>query len=129
MPTGQVEGRKDDKGKNQLELMSVPALEELGRVLTFGAKKYDERNWEKGIKWSRIYGAILRHTFAWWRGEDKDPETGLHHLAHAMCEVMFALHFALVGPKDLVKEHHLEPLDDRPFHIPPASFAPSFPQI
>ncbi len=88
-----VEGAKHDGGKIPLELLSPVALEELGKVLQFGAKKYAAWNWAKGIAYSRILGAILRHVFAYMRGEDKDPETGLSHIAHAMTECMFLLHY------------------------------------
>lgn len=31
------------------------------RVLEFGSHKYGDYNWIKGMKWSRLYGAFLRH--------------------------------------------------------------------
>lgn len=91
--TGLKEGLKFDGEKTRLELISPFALEAFGKVLTFGAKKYDARNWEKGISWTRIIGAILRHTVAYMRGETNDPETGLSHMAHVLCEASFLLHF------------------------------------
>lgn len=48
-----------------------------------------DRNWERGIKWSRVFGATLRHLFAYWLGQDHDPETGLPHIDHALCNVGF----------------------------------------
>ncbi|KKN67766.1 hypothetical protein LCGC14_0457990 [marine sediment metagenome] len=86
-------GRKDDQEKLRLDLLSVPALRGLAAVLTHGAKKYDDRNWEKGIKFSRVYGAVLRHLLAWWDHEDDDPESGLLHLDHALCGLMFLSHY------------------------------------
>lgn len=85
--------RKHDDEKNRLQLLPVDALEEIGKVLTFGAVKYSEGNWAvgKGFKWSRLFGGLLRHSFAWVRGEDKDPESGLSHLAHAGCMLLFLL--------------------------------------
>lgn len=82
---------KFDAGKPRLELLSVPAMEAIAEVMTFGAKKYAAHNWRKGFEWSRLFGAALRHLFAALRGEDKDPESGLPHLAHAGCCVMFLL--------------------------------------
>ena len=96
-------GIKHDQEKVRLELISSKALIELGKVLTYGAKKYDSHNWREGICYSRIIGAILRHITAFNDGEDKDPETGLSHIAHAMCECMFLLEF---------EQTHAE-LDDR----------------
>lgn len=87
------EGRKNDSDKNRVELLPVDALEDIGEILTFGAAKYGDRNWEKGMAWSRVFGALLRHLFAWWRGEKSDPETGKSHLAHAGCCILFLLAF------------------------------------
>ncbi len=88
-----VEGvaRKYDESKVQLELLSVPALMAIGQVMTFGARKYEAHNWRKGFKWSRLLGASLRHIFAYMSGENTDPESGLSHLAHAGCCIMFLL--------------------------------------
>lgn len=48
-------------------------------------------NWAKGFTWSRLIGAALRHLFAFARGEDRDPESGLSHLAHAGCCILFLI--------------------------------------
>ena len=95
---------KADSEKIRLELLPVRPLLDIGKVLTFGAKKYEPRIWEKGFAWSRAYAAALRHLFAWWSGETYDKETGLNHLAHALCEIMFLLEFSYTHPE----------LDDRP---------------
>ena len=84
-------GIKHDGEKVRLELLSPIALTEVAKVLTFGAKKYADNNWRKGFKWSRLLGAALRHILAFMGGQDKDPETGLSHLAHAGCCIMFLL--------------------------------------
>ena len=84
-------GHKADDGKLPYDLVPPDALEEIIKVLAFGAKKYAPRNWEKGMKWSRPFSALMRHMWAWWRGEHKDPETGISHLAHAGCCVLFLL--------------------------------------
>lgn len=88
-----MEGRKEDTGKLPLDLLDPYALSQIARILQFGANKYNANNWRGGIIWSRLYGATLRHLFAWWDGEDLDPETGISHLAHAACELMFLLNF------------------------------------
>lgn len=87
------EGKKFDEDKLRLDLLSTTVLEDIGRVLTFGAKKYGDRNWESGISYSRCFGACLRHLFSWWSGEVRDKETNLNHLAHALCCLMFLLHY------------------------------------
>lgn len=88
---------KHDGSKVRVELLSVPAIEAIAEVMTFGAKKYADHNWRKGFNWSRLLGAAIRHMFAWMRGEDKDPESGLSHLAHAGCCIMFLLEHEITG--------------------------------
>mgnify|MGYP000078234772 CR=1 FL=1 len=85
------QGTKFDSGKPLLDLLDPYALEELAKVLTFGAGKYAPHNWRKGIAISRLTASLLRHIFAFMRGQNTDPETGLSHIAHAMCNCMFIL--------------------------------------
>jgi hypothetical protein len=75
-------GLKYDEGKTNFALIPARPLEEVAKVYTFGAKKYEENNWRKGMKWSRTFGAMMRHAWAFWKGETYDSESGLHHLAH-----------------------------------------------
>ncbi len=72
-------------------LVPHEALLEVAEVMTFGAKKYAAHNWRKGTNWSRYYDATMRHLIAWQMGEDDDPESHKHHLAHAACCVMMLL--------------------------------------
>jgi hypothetical protein len=83
-------GRKFDGGKLEYGLLPPNALEETVKVLTFGAQKYERNNWihvDDGVR--RYFDALQRHLWAWKKGEQIDPESGLHHLAHAMCCLMF----------------------------------------
>jgi hypothetical protein len=82
-------GRKDDADKIRVDLLDPLALEGLAAVLTFGAKKYADNNWRGGISYSRLTGAMLRHLFAFLRGEDLDSESGLPHIDHLGCCWMF----------------------------------------
>lgn len=84
---------KFDQDKLPLHLLSTEALNQTAAVLKFGAQKYAEHNWRKGFAWSRPLSAALRHITAFNNGEDKDPESGLSHLAHAMCCIMFLIEF------------------------------------
>lgn len=86
-----TEGVKFDADKVRLELIPPELLFAVGTVLTFGAKKYADRNWELGMQWGRVYGALMRHMWAWWRGEMTDPETGYSHLWHAATCLAFLL--------------------------------------
>jgi hypothetical protein len=89
------EGRKDDQGKLRYDLLPAEALEEVVRVFTSGAARYGDRNWEKGITYGRVFGAVIRHMWAWWKGEGSDRDSGLPHLAHAAVDVLFLLHYSL----------------------------------
>jgi hypothetical protein len=88
---------KYDSEKIDLSLMPPLVIEEVGAVWTFGKKKYAAYNWTKGFVWSRPLAAALRHIFAFMRGEDRDPETGYLHTAHAICCLMMVVEFALTG--------------------------------
>ena len=86
-----TKGLKHDSEKPRMDLIDSKALEALAQVLTFGAAKYAPHNWRAGIAHSRLIAALMRHTAAFNGGEDLDPETGLPHIAHAMCCCMFLL--------------------------------------
>ena len=85
----QIIGRKNDQDKIRVDLLDPLALEGIGKVLTFGAKKYAAHNWRGGFVYSRLLGALLRHTFAIMRGENNDLESGLPHIDHLGCCWMF----------------------------------------
>ena len=92
-PIGEARKSAESASKPRLELLPGPALEQIAEVLTYGATKYDANNWCRGARWGRYYAALLRHLFAWWRGEDRDQETGLSHLAHAGCCLVFLMEY------------------------------------
>lgn len=86
-----LEGKKYDEEKPRTDLLPTAPLLAIAEVLGFGAKKYDAHNWRGGIAYSRLIGAAMRHLLAYNDGEDKDPESGLSHLAHLGCCVVFLL--------------------------------------
>ena len=93
-----MEGRKYDGGKAKLHLLPPKSILEVGKVLTYGSEKYDAENWRKVDDLQNRYtSAALRHIFAHIEGEDVDEETGLSHLAHAMCCLLFKLEDELIG--------------------------------
>ncbi len=104
---GSTGGVKYDDGKADISLLPPEALVAIAEVFTFGAKKYAADNWRGGFKWRRVVSAILRHLFAWSAGQDKDPETGLSHIAHVGCNVMFLLTFIITktGTDDRYKTY------------------------
>jgi len=109
-------GRKDDTGKDPWHLFPFDAARAIVKVLEFGAKKYAPRNWEKGMAWSRLYDACIRHLTAWFEGEKADPETGHSHLWHAGCCVLFLIAYEIrgVGADDRPKTDNHDECDDLP---------------
>ena len=101
LPSG---GTKFDSGKPSMALLPPRATEMVAKVFSFGAKKYDSWNLCSGFKYTRLLSACLRHVFAYIRGEEKDPESGESHLAHAICCLMMLLELVLCK---------VEGLDDR----------------
>lgn len=108
-------GRKDDADKDRMELIPPEVPFALARVLTFGAKKYSDRNWERGMGWGRVFGALMRHLWAWWGGagptsrsflfDDLDEETKFSHLWHALCCLAFLVTYEerRIGSDDRAK--------------------------
>ena len=93
-----TEGTKNDSGKPRWELLPYDAVEEVVKVLTEGAKKYDDRNWEQGIKYSRVFAAAQRHMSAFWQGSNiNQADFNLHHIAHAATSLLMLLAYELRG--------------------------------
>lgn len=85
-------GIKHDQEKPRYSLLPVEPIEEVVKVLTIGAKKYADDNWKNVEPYAdRYYSAALRHIQSWRKGEIKDRETRLHHIAHAVCCLIFIL--------------------------------------
>ena len=93
-------GMKFDSGKLLYSLIPPETSKALAEVLSFGAQKYAPNNWalvENGKQ--RYLDALYRHLQAYRFGETVDPESGLHHLAHALTNVAF-LHYLETTKKD-----------------------------
>ena len=88
-----AEGKKFDEGKIRVDLLPSESLFAVAEVLTFGASKYGEHNWRKGMAWSRLYAAAQRHMMKWNAGETHDEESGKNHLAHACVNLLMLLSY------------------------------------
>lgn len=80
-------GARYNNGKADLSLIPLWTLEDEAKVWMYGKRKYAAWNWAKGMDWSIPLACALRHISAWQRGEEVDPESGLPHLAHAICNL------------------------------------------
>lgn len=83
-------GTKFDTLKPRWSLVPKGVLAQVVEVLTFGAAKYSSDNWMY-VDPEKYYNALHRHIDAWRNGEKLDEESGKHHLAHALCCLMFML--------------------------------------
>ena len=88
-------GLRYNEGKPRVDLLPPDALLALGEVYEVGAKKYAERNWEKGMSWQTVLGCLLRHTFKFMLGEDRDEESGLLHSQHIAWNALALLTYQL----------------------------------
>jgi hypothetical protein len=88
---------KHDQSKVRVDLLPTKPLLMISEVLGFGAEKYAAHNWRGGFEQSRLIGAAMRHLLAYNDGEDTDPESGLSHLAHLGCCVLFLLEHQATG--------------------------------
>lgn len=85
-------GMKFDGAKPRWSLLPSGTVQQIIAVLEFGAAKYKENNWQNVDRGpERYYNAMMRHVHAWRDGEKNDTESGLHHLAHAGCCLLFML--------------------------------------
>ncbi len=86
------QGEKKDQGKEEMAYISSSLMKWTAKVRTFGAKKYTPDGWKDGFTFRRSMSALLRHAFAVNEGEDLDPESGLPHLAHLICNAEHLLY-------------------------------------
>lgn len=94
----ETKGKKYDAGKLPWQLVPWVAMREVVAVLKLGADKYNVGNWKfVPDARDRYFAATMRHLLAWYEGETRDPESGRHHLAHAVCCLLFLLWFSLAG--------------------------------
>jgi hypothetical protein len=79
-----VGGARFDKGKTRVDLIPAEVLLTLGEIYRMGAEKYDATNWRKGMKWTKVYGPLMRHLLKFWAGYPPDEESGLSHIQHVI---------------------------------------------
>lgn len=90
-------GLRYDEGKERVDLLPPDAMLELGKVYGAGAAKYDARNWERGMPWSKVLGPLLRHLFKWMAGQRIDEEDGQRHIAKVAWNAIALLTYELRG--------------------------------
>lgn len=101
--TDPVTGGQKGQKLERFDLIPVEPMMELARVYGRGSKKYSDNNWRKGYSWRLSFGAMMRHAWLWWWGQDRD-EDGNHHLACVQWHCCTLATFARIFPQG----------DDRP---------------
>jgi len=101
----EVRADRYNTGKRKITMMleAAHAIEGVTAVLEFGAQKYERSNWQKGLPYTELLDSMMRHSLAFLRGEDYDPESGLPHVDHILCNALFLA--------DMLRTH--PELDDR----------------
>ena len=88
--------RDTQEGKPRFDLIPVTALERVALLYARGAEKYDAWNWSKGMPFSRFLASLLRHAFAYMRGDRSED-----HLAAVVFNALAVMHFETIGRADL----------------------------
>ena len=85
------DGRDGDSPmKDRWDLLPLDCIEDVVKILSFGSKKYGDNSWQQVSEFEdRYYAALMRHLVEWRKGNKIDEESGLSHLSHAMCNLVF----------------------------------------
>lgn len=121
--TGGQKGQKPE----QYSLIPKGPLAEVARLYGRGAEKYARNNWAQGYDWHLSFDALMRHAWAFWGGEDVDPETRCHHLSSVVFHAFSLMEFGDTHPekddrptqeREDAAERGLLPKQDQPFGRP-----------
>lgn len=110
-------GARYNEGKPDYSLIPLCTMEDEAKVWAYGKRKYAAWNWCKGMDWDVPFACMMRHMSKWQQGEENDPESGLPHLAHAMCNLRMLTLFAKTypegdhRPKQWIGEYASQPVD------------------
>lgn len=99
-------GVKYDAAKERFDLIPAKPLMALAALFARGAEKYGQRNWEKGMKFGRLFAAMIRHAYKWWAGEKYDPVDGQHHLTAVSWNAMVLMELEEILPDMDDREPH-----------------------
>jgi len=78
-------GIKHDEGKDRWDLLPWKYIKRLVKTYTYGAKKYEDNNWQ-GLDKDRLKAGLLRHWTQYEEGKqiDDDPTSDNYNLAQVM---------------------------------------------
>lgn len=95
LPEGSERCLRYNENKPQLSylLLGREAIQGEAKVWMAGSAKYERANWLKGAPLTEVMDSLLRHLTAFANGEDNDPESGLPHVDHVMCNARMLSQF------------------------------------
>lgn len=93
------QGLRFNTGKLRYDLLEPYAIEELVKIFTKGAEKYAPNNWLKGLPWMDVVASLERHLSQFKKGEDRDQETQLLHMAHVAWNAMAIVSYYKYRPE------------------------------
>lgn len=96
-PTGKTIAKLD------LTLIPPETIKALAEVITVGKKKYGFENWKLCKDANTFVAALFRHLEAHRRGERTDPDSGLTHMSHIMCNAAY-IDYLLASDKAVSKK-------------------------
>ena len=116
--TGIGNGLRFNGGKLRYDLIHPKALDDMVKVLTYGAEKYTvlddggniindgANNWRNGLSWKSVLASLKRHIAAFELADDFDTDTKMYHIAHAAANVHFlnAFYYDFPQGDDRVKK-------------------------
>lgn len=82
-------GIKYDSDKLRMDLIDPFFVEGVARVLTFGSNKYGDHQWKGGFPLDCLIASLQRHESELRKGILVDSESGIEHVYHAACNLMF----------------------------------------
>lgn len=102
-----VKGDRHNSDKSPLSIVleAKHAIDGCAKILQFGANKYSRGNWRNGLNHTEIADSLIRHLSAYLAGEDNDPESGLPHVDHVLCNSLFLSEMTKIRP-DLDDRSH-----------------------
>ena len=92
-----MKGTKKDNDKPRFDNMEMISVGAGNRAHEYGNKKYEKGNWKKGINYTRILNALMRHSWARLQGEERDPESGLLHTDHIIANANMICYYENKG--------------------------------
>lgn len=99
-------GMRFNQGKTRFDLLEPFAIEQLAQIFTYGAGKYADHNWLKGLPWMSVVASLKRHLSQFENGEDYDNESNLLHMAHVAWNAMALVSFYKHRPEFDNRRHN-----------------------